>query len=69
MYKYLGGGFLLGVPARNLTAEEAEVYGTKRLVESGLYVKEEKDDYRKKSGSQKPRPSSDKSQSPGKENK
>lgn len=26
MYKYLGNGFLPGIPARNLTDEEAEQY-------------------------------------------
>lgn len=37
--KYVGGGFLAGVPARDLTDEEAEQFGgAKALVASGLYV-------------------------------
>jgi hypothetical protein len=38
MYRYLGGGFVPGVPARNLTNDEAEYYGVYRLIRSGLYV-------------------------------
>lgn len=39
--KYIGGGFLPGVPARDLSADEAEQYGgVKALVASGLYVEE-----------------------------
>lgn len=30
-------GFLFGVPARNLTFEEASIHGEKRLIDSGLY--------------------------------
>ena len=37
--KYVGDGFLPGVPARDLTDEEATQYGgEKALVASGLYV-------------------------------
>ena len=36
--KYLGGGFLYGVPARDLTGEEARKYGRERLLKSGLYI-------------------------------
>lgn len=37
--KYVGDGFLAGVPARDLTDEEAAQYGgEKALVASGLYV-------------------------------
>lgn len=40
--KYIGGGFLPGVPARDLTAEEAESYGgAQMLIASGLYAAEE----------------------------
>ena len=39
---YLGGGFFPGVPARNLTKEEAVKYGERRLIESGLYMKPSK---------------------------
>lgn len=37
MYKYLGGGFLPGVPARDLTDEEARQYGIKKISKSNLY--------------------------------
>jgi hypothetical protein len=36
--RYLGGGWLMGVPARDLTAEEADKHGgAGYLIESGLY--------------------------------
>lgn len=38
MLKYTGKGFLIGVPARDLTDKEAERYGRQRLIKSGLYV-------------------------------
>lgn len=31
-------GWLPGVPARNLSDEEAETHGRKRLIDSGLYI-------------------------------
>lgn len=37
MLRYLHNGYLAGVPARDLTDEEAKQYGKKRLLESGLY--------------------------------
>ncbi len=37
--RYLGGGFLVGVPSRDLTEEEARIYGESWLVASGLYKK------------------------------
>jgi hypothetical protein len=37
MLKYLGGGFIRGVPARNLTDDEVKKYGKARLLKSGLY--------------------------------
>lgn len=38
--KYVGGGsFLPGVPARDLSKDEAEEYGVSRLLRSGLYDK------------------------------
>ena len=41
MYKYIGdGAALIGVPARDLTDEEAKQYGERELVKSGLYRKE-----------------------------
>ncbi len=39
MLKYTGKGFLAGVPAKDLTDEQAKQYGVKRLLESGLYTK------------------------------
>lgn len=40
--KYIGGGFLPGVPARDLTAEEVADYGgAQMLIASGLYAAEE----------------------------
>lgn len=39
--KYVGGSMLDGVPARDLTRAEAEQFGVKRLLQSGLYVKAE----------------------------
>lgn len=38
MLRYIGGSFLPGVPARDLTDEEAERYGVARLIDSGLYI-------------------------------
>lgn len=39
--KYVGAGFLPGVPARDLSAEEIEEYGgLKALLASGLYVED-----------------------------
>lgn len=36
--RYVGGGFLPGVPAKDLTAEQVEQYGgEKTLIASGLY--------------------------------
>lgn len=37
MWKYKGGRSIIGVPARDLTDEEAEKYGKQRLRQSGLY--------------------------------
>lgn len=39
MLKYVGDGWIDGVPARDLRDDEVQVYGEKRLLESGLYVK------------------------------
>ncbi len=36
--RYVGGGFFAGVPARDLTAEEADKFGRAMLLRSGLYV-------------------------------
>lgn len=35
--KYIGKGFIVGIPARNLTADEVKKYGKNRLLASGLY--------------------------------
>lgn len=40
--KYVGGGFIAGVPARDLTEAEAGGYGRQRLIASGLYKAAEK---------------------------
>lgn len=40
MLIYKGGGYLVGVPARNLTDEEVKEYGKDRLLKSGLYVED-----------------------------
>ena len=37
--KYLGGAAIIGVPARDLSAEEVAQYGEKMLLASGLYRK------------------------------
>lgn len=40
MLVYIGNGFLPGVPARDLTAEEVEKYGGESyLLDTGLYTK------------------------------
>lgn len=41
---YLGGGWLLDVPARDLTAEEVVWFGSELLLKSGLYVEIEQPD-------------------------
>jgi hypothetical protein len=40
MLKYKGGGFLRGVPARDLKDDEVARYGYSYLVRSGLYIPE-----------------------------
>lgn len=37
MWKYLGGAFLPGIPARDLTDEEAKKYGLEKVKKSNLY--------------------------------
>lgn len=36
--KYIGGGYFVGVPARDLTDEEAQRFGRAQLLRSGLYA-------------------------------
>ena len=36
-WKYLGGGYVPGIPARDLTQDEAEVIGNELIKKSGLY--------------------------------
>ena len=36
--KYIGNGFLRGIPARDLTAAEVKKFGKERLLQSGLYA-------------------------------
>lgn len=38
MLKYVGSSFVPGIPARDLTDEEAELYGRARLLGTGLYI-------------------------------
>lgn len=39
MFLYIGkGSFLPDVPARDLTQDEAKLYGVERLLLSGLYI-------------------------------
>lgn len=41
--KYVGDGFIPGIPARDLTDEEVKQYGgEKKLLATGLYEKAEK---------------------------
>ena len=35
--RWLGQAWIGGIPARDLSAEEAEQYGYEQLIESGLY--------------------------------
>ena len=62
MLKYIGGGFILGIPARDLSKAEIKKYGgAEYLVGTGLYELGKKT---------KPGPSSNKALSPSKsENK
>ena len=59
MLKYAGGGYVLGVPARDLSDEEADAYGREALLASGLYVEEKS----------KPRPAENKMGAGPSENK
>jgi hypothetical protein len=34
---YRGGGFIVGIPARDLEGDEVKKYGKDRLLKSGLY--------------------------------
>ena len=43
MLKYKGGGFLRGVPARDLKDDEVAQYGYSYLVRSGLYIPEKQE--------------------------
>jgi len=42
MLIYKGGGFIAGIPARNLTDEEVKKYNEKELINSGLYEEPKK---------------------------
>ena len=57
---YVGGGYFAGVPARDLTEEEADRYGREKLLRSGLYVEAEQS---------KPKPAENKAAAGPKENK
>lgn len=47
MLKYVGRkrGWLRGVPARDLSDDEAEYYGRQRLIDTGLYAEPPDPDY------------------------
>jgi len=59
--KYVGSGFLPGVPKRDLSEEEAKQHGISKLLKSGLYARA--------AAPSKPKPSTDKSLPGGSENK
>lgn len=40
MVKYIGKAFIVGIPARDLTDEEAAQFGKKFLLDSGLYAED-----------------------------
>jgi len=40
--KYIGKGFIVGVPARDLTEEEVKIHGKGKLLSSGLYKEDKK---------------------------
>jgi len=37
MLHYIGSSFIIGIPARDLTDDEAKKYGKSALIKSGLY--------------------------------
>jgi len=37
MLKYVGKSFIIGIPARDLTDDEVELYGKSTLIGTGLY--------------------------------
>ena len=39
MLKYIGNGWIDGIPARDLNDDEVKKYGEKVLLDSGLYKK------------------------------
>lgn len=43
MLKYIGRGFLRGVPARDLKDDEVRKFGYSYLVRSGLYIPEKQE--------------------------
>lgn len=64
--RYVGGGFFAGVPARDLTAEEADRFGRAMLLRSLLYVEADAADA---PGKSKPRPAENKLAAEPQENK
>ena len=64
--RYVGGGFFAGVPARDLTAEEADRFGREMLLRSLLYIEIDVADA---SGKDKPRPAENKLAAGPQENK
>jgi len=59
--RYVGSSFLPGVPARDLSREEADRHGVTWLLKSGLYARVK--------SPEKPKASEDKSRRGGYENK
>ena len=39
--RYIGNGFITGIPARNLTGLEVRKFGKERLLLSGLYAEKQ----------------------------
>lgn len=39
MMKYIGDGFMPGIPARDLSDDEVKQFGERRLLATGLYKK------------------------------
>jgi len=37
MIRYIGKGFIIGIPQRDLTDQEAEYYGKRKILKSGIY--------------------------------
>ena len=67
--RYVGSSFLPGVPARDLSREEADRHGVTWLLKSGLYARVPPGDGARVKSPEKPKASEDKSRRGGYENK